>query len=398
MSAVESIARSHSPAVAASAIIDRDRLSRALDMVKRAVEKRTTIPILANVRIVSEHPGLVSITGTDLDIWTTVRVDASVDLGFDATVPAHQFADLLKKAKGARSILLDVKPDGENGEHRVVVDIDGFRTSLSGLPVGDFPQVTHGEFTHRIRDTSPAFAKLFRKVAGCISNEETRYYLNGVYLHTVSRPDGDTLTAVATDGHRLARFTTPAGLPAKGMPGIIIPAKTVGQFIKIMGAKGAAATSTLEVSETRCRLTCGDVVMTSKLVDGTFPDYPRVIPQNNSHVMRVMRSEFADAVRQVASISSERGRAVKVTPESDHVRLTVVNPDLGSSVLDFQAAHNVSGEPGPEFGMNAGYLTAALENFDSETVTIATLDHWSPILFTSSGDPDLLMVVMPMRA
>lgn len=290
-------------------------------------------------------------------------------------------------------VSLDVLHDGAS----LALDFAGLRIQLAALPVKDFPDAClPRDWSHRFTIPTERLALLLEKTAGCMSCEEIRYYLNGVFLHVVESPTGPILRAVATDGHRLARQDVPIPLGADGMPGVIIPAKTVGEVLRLAGAKGAPSTCSVRVAGNGIEFVIGDVSIRSKVIDGTFPAYERVIPAGNPDSCTVDRARLIDATKQVSVISSERGRAVKVSPMSDRLTLTVVNPDAGSATMDVPTMYGQE-EPSCEFGINARYLVEALDTFAGDDVTLRTADPGSPILFESIAEPDFLMVIMPVR-
>jgi len=225
-----------------------------------------------------------------------------------------------------------------------------------------------------------------------ISTEETRYYLNGIFLHTIESAGALKLRAVATDGHRLARADVEAPSGSEGMPGIIIPRKTVGELQKLVDNPELIVT--VEVSDAKIRLTIGEIVMTSKLIDGTFPDYQRVIPQANDKEMRVDCQSFAQAVDRVSTISSERGRAVKLALNEGHLTLTVNNPDSGSATEEVAVGYD--NDP-MEIGFNAKYLLDITAQLSGDDAIFLLADAGSPTLVRDTAGDDALYVLMPMR-
>lgn len=209
---------------------------------------------------------------------------------------------------------------------------------LQCLPQSDFPELTAGTFSHTFRVASADMKALIEKTQFAISTEETRYYLNGIYLHAVEAEGQLKLRSVATDGHRLARAEVEAPAGSEGMPGIIIPRKTVSEILKLVDDPDVSVA--VELSDTKIRLTIGSVILTSKLIDGTFPDYQRVIPTGNDRKLVVDRQSFAQAVDRVSTISSERGRAVKMTLADGQVTLAVNNPDSGSATEELAAQYD----------------------------------------------------------
>ncbi|MEK1932056.1 MAG: DNA polymerase III subunit beta, partial [Pararhizobium sp.] len=225
-----------------------------------------------------------------------------------------------------------------------------------------------------------------------ISTEETRYYLNGIYIHTIESKGQLKLRAVATDGHRLARADLEAPAGSEGMPGIIIPRKTVSELQKLVDNPDVIVT--VEVSDAKIRLTIGSIIMTSKLIDGTFPDYQRVIPTNNDKELKIDCQSFAQAVDRVSTISSERGRAVKLALSDGQLTLTVNNPDSGSATEELPVGYD--SDP-LEIGFNAKYLLDITAQLSGTDAVFMLADPGSPTLVRDMAGDDALYVLMPMR-
>jgi DNA polymerase-3 subunit beta len=394
-----------------TAVIDRAAFLSAVTAAVRVVEKRNTLPILGNVLIRQTDDGL-TVTGTDLDMETAVKVPGAVDPGFAVTVPGHTLLDILKRAKASDMVGLDYT------DTAVEVEFDGLRIKLQGLPAADFPKFK-ADFSeaHRFSIPRDELRRLFAKTEFAISTESVRYYLNGVFLHSVAFDGSVVLRAVATDGHRLSHQSVPVPLGAGGMPGVIVPRKTVGEILHhskpTFTGRGKAKVASgperigVRVTAAKIEFTIGDMVLTSKLVDGTFPDYGRVIPGWNPFTVRVDKSALAVAIDQVSVVSSERGRAVKLSfLDPGTVRLTVANPDTGTATTDVPAVFDDSDMPVKdgtksahlgEIGFNARYVLDLLANMDGDTVRFKLADPGSPTLVLDDGDQTLTMVLMPMR-
>src|SRR5690606_17230493 len=263
---------------------------------------------------------------------------------------------------------------------------------LQCLPQADFPELSAGNFSHIFRMDSTALKDLIEKTQFAISTEETRYYLNGIFFHTHEADGALKLRAVATDGHRLARAEIEAPAGAEGMPGIIIPRKTVRELQKLVDDPHVAVT--VELSDTKIRFTIGSVVLTSKLIDGTFPDYQRVIPTSNDKTLTIDRQSFAQAVDRVSTISSERGRAVKLSIADGQVVLTVNNPDSGSATDEIPADYDA--DP-LEIGFNARYLLDVAAQLTGSEARFRLADAGSPTIIEDTADERTLYVLMPMR-
>src|SRR5450432_440731 len=286
--------------------VERAELLKSLGHVHRVVERRNTIPILANVLIKADK-GKLSLKATDLDLEVTDSIAAEVSPGGATTVPAHMFYEIVRKLPEGAQIVVEGSGD------RAVLSIRAGRSrfTLQTLPESDFPDLAAGEMTHSFKLAASDLKRLIDKTQFAISTEETRYYLNGIYLHTAGTGKAQTLRAVATDGHRLAQLDLPLPEGAAGMPGIIVPRKTVGEVLRLIEDGGGEVL--VELSQGKIRFTFASVVLTSKLIDGTFPDYARVIPVGNDKELVVDKKEFEQAVDRVSTVSSERGRAVKLS-------------------------------------------------------------------------------------
>jgi DNA polymerase-3 subunit beta len=266
------------------------------------------------------------------------------------------------------------------------------RFSLQTLPESDFPDLAAGEMTHTFALPAKDLKRLIDKTQFAISTEETRYYLNGIYLHTAGAAKAMKLRAVATDGHRLAQVELDAPAGAEGMPGVIVPRKTVSEVQRLI--EDLDAEIGVELSQTKIRFTIGDVVLTSKLIDGTFPDYTRVIPAGNDKTLVVDKPDFAAAVDRVSTVSSERGRAVKLALSAGKLVLTVTNPDSGSATEEIEVEY----ESDPiDIGFNSRYLLDITAQIDGEVAVLKLADPGSPTLIQDKDAGGALYVLMPMR-
>ncbi len=368
-------------------ILERSNLLKSLNHVHRVVERRNTIPILSNVLLAADGASL-EMKATDLDLEVTEATPARVEQGGATTVPAHLLYDIVRKLPDGAEVMLKTDEDGT--AMTVISGRSSFR--LQCLPQSDFPELSAGSFSHIFRLDSTALRGLIEKTQFAISTEETRYYLNGIFLHTLETGGKLKLRSVATDGHRLARAEVDAPAGSEGMPGIIIPRKTVGELQKLVDNPELIVT--VEVSDAKIRLTIGSIVMTSKLIDGTFPDYQRVIPANNDKQLRVDCQTFAQAVDRVSTISSERGRAVKLALADGQLLLTVNNPDSGSATDELAVSYD---NDAMEIGFNAKYLLDITAQLSGEDAIFLLADAGSPTLIRDTADDDALYVLMPMR-
>ena len=374
--------------------LERAALLKSLGHVHRVVERRNTIPILSNVLLHGQDDALL-LKATDLDLEVTELLPADVSARGATTVPAHVLYDIVRKLPEGAQVSLD-----SHGEMSQLQLRSGrSRFTLQTLPDTDFPDLAAGEMGHSFKLAPGDLKRLIDKTQFAISSEETRYYLNGIYLHTIDVEGQAMLRAVATDGHRLAQVDVPAPKGVAGMAGAIIPRKAVAEIQKLV--ENLDQDVLIEISPAKARFTFGDpdassgqVVMTSKLIDGTFPDYARVIPSGNDKRLVVDRDPFKVAVDRVATISSERGRAVKLTLADSKLTLSVTNPDLGSAVEELDVDYDSTPL---DIGFNARYLLDITEQLDSDTVLFKLADPGSPTLLQDRDGAAALYVLMPMR-
>lgn len=367
--------------------IERSNLLKSLGHVHRVVERRNTIPILANLLLRAEE-GELHLKATDLDLEIFEKVPAVVEQAGGTTVPAHMLHDIVRKLPDGSEVMLATGGDG----NAMTITAGRSRFTLQALPDSDFPDITAGEFSHTFSLPANALKNLIDHTQFAISTEETRYYLNGIFMHTIEDDGKTVLRAVATDGHRLARAQLEAPKGAEGMPGIIIPRKAVGEIQKLV--EDPDATVTLEVSDTKIRLSVGEVLLTSKLIDGTFPDYNRVIPLGNDKQLKMDRAAFAAAVDRVSTISSERGRAVKLALGDGQITLTVNNPESGSATEELAVEYDAEAL---EVGFNARYLLDITSQLEGEDAIFMLSDPGSPTLIHDNANEGALFVLMPMR-
>lgn len=375
----------------ATALIERKLLTRGVEIAIEAVEKRNSIPILSNISLESDAAG-VTIRGTDLDLEIAVFVPAAVDNHFSTTLPAHLMRDLLKKAAGSDFVSIST-----TSEHVAKLDFERVDYTLQTLPVADYPDMEMGAYLNHFEMKGADFWSMIDSTIDAVSKEETRYYLNGIYFHTIDNGNRRTIVAAATDGHRLYRqeFELPFG--ADAMPGVIIPRKACDVIYKLLKGKACPETVKIGVNDSKIRVTYDDVVITSKLVDGTFPDYARVVPQSNSKPARVSAKAMIEAVESVSLISAEKSRAVKLSFDEDHgfCLLTVNNPDSGTAEMSVPC--QFTGDC-LEIGFNAGYLISALKDASAscDDIMIMLEDSGSPTIITSDRE-GWCSVLMPMR-
>ncbi|MCY1671309.1 DNA polymerase III subunit beta [Novosphingobium sp. SL115] len=372
------------------ATIERATLLRCLSHVQSVVERRNTIPILSNVLIEASPDSTVRLMATDLDLQIVESMAAvSVETPGAITVSAHLLFDIARKLQDGSQVRL------ETADNRMVVKAGRSRFQLPTLPRDDFPVIVEGDLPTSFEVPARTLGELIDRTRFAISTEETRYYLNGIFLH-VSDETQPVLKAAATDGHRLARFTIARPDGAEGMPDVIVPRKCVGELRKLLEEVLDSAVL-VDLSASKIRFTLGGengVVLTSKLIDGTFPDYSRVIPTGNDKLLKLDPRSFFEGVDRVATIATEKTRAVKMALEHDRVTLSVTSPDNGTAAEELAADYSAEGF---EIGFNANYLKDILSQIDGDTVELHLADAGAPTLIRKDDKSAALYVLMPMR-
>lgn len=368
--------------------IEQAALHKALARVTAVVESRNTIPILANVLIEAGEDG-VWLAATDLNMEARARVDAEIEQPGRITVPATTISDIVRNAPDGAQIAMQIN------EHRLQVSFGRSRYQVPTLPAMDFPakkEVAGGEV---LEVAAADLRTMIAEVAVAMSTEETRHYLIGAFLHVVSDQGAPVLRMVATDGHRLM-MTSRAGLNPPAFPGVIVPRKTVGEIAKAVD--GRVGPVEIRVSPAAIQLEVENLVIRSQVIDGTYPDYVRVVPSTWEHEIEIDRQLLLSATRRVTIVSNEKVRALKMIFDNDQLTLQVRNMQAGEGVEVLDIAYQ---GPPMEIGVNGRYLADALQQTDAETVVFRVHDHASPVrLEPAASDPDhgqAVAVIMPLR-
>ena len=364
------------------ATIERAVLLKSLGHVQSVVERRNTIPILSNVLIEAREDGSLRLMATDLDLQVDESIQANVAQAGATTVSAHTFFDIVRKLPEGSQVEITA------AEGKMQVLAGRSRFNLSTLPRDDFPVIAEGELPTRFELPAATLREIIEKTRFAISSEETRYYLMGIFFHVVD----DQLRAAATDGHRLARITVDRPDGAEGMPDVIVPRKAVTELYRLL--EELEGTVEISLSPTKIRFGLGSAILTSKLIDGTFPDYNRVIPTANDKLLKLDPKSFSAGVDRVSTIASEKTRAVKMSLDRDKVTLSVTSPENGIATEELPADY---GADGLEIGFNARYLLDILGEIDGDTVEVHLADAAAPTLLRENDKSNALYVLMPMR-
>lgn len=364
--------------------IDRSSFLKPLGHIYSVVERRNTIPILSNVLIESDA-SKVSFTATDMDMDIVETVGCIVSSQGKLTVSAHTLYDIVRKLPDGSEIQIELI------DSNVEVSAGKSRFILPTLPVDDYPIMTEIEKGNEFSLEAVDLANLIDNTKFAISSEETRYYLNGIYLHV---PDikSDKLRAVATDGHRLAQAEVPIPKGAENMPGVILPRKAVGEVRKLIDSTDGLVT--IIISKTKAKFIFPTSILTTKLIDGSFPDYQRVVPKENLNKLLVSNSHFSKAIDRVSTVSMEKSRAVKLSLSNNVLLLQVNSHDLGNASEELDV--NYTSDP-IDIGFNARYLLDISGQIQGKDIELSLSDSASPALITDPDQEGVIFVLMPMR-
>jgi len=364
--------------------IDRNSFLKPLGHIYSVVERRNTIPILSNV-LIETNSSKISLTATDMDMDIVEVIGCIVHQQGKATLSAHTLYDIVRKIPDGGEIkieLLDLNVEVSAGKSKFI---------LPTLPVDDYPVMTEIEKGSEFFLESADLISLIDNTKFAISSEETRYYLNGIFLH-VPEDNKQKLRAVATDGHRLAQAEVPLPEGAESIPGIIVPRKAVGEIRKL--ADGIEGKVKIIVSNTKAKFIFPNSILTTKLIDGSFPDYQRVIPKGNLNKLVVSNLEFSKAVDRVSTVSLEKSRAIKLSLNKNLLSLNVNTHDLGNAFEELEIQYD---DQNLEIGFNSKYLLDISSQIQGKNIEILLSDSASPALITDPDQDGVIFVLMPMR-
>ena len=367
--------------------INKKSLVQTLSHLHSVVEKRNTIPILANVLIEARDKNLI-LAATDMEISELQSIYCEVLQEGAITTPAHILYDIIRKLPDEAMIELE-STEGKKLE----IKTDDISFSLMCLPPNDFPDIHSGEYPEGFDIDTNSLRRLIDKTIFSVSTEETRYYLNGIYLHSIKESGKEeVLRAVATDGHRLSRLSAPLPKNANNLNGVIIPRKTVTEIKKIIDNQDG--TVRVQIAKNKIKFIIDNVIITSKLLDGAFPDYERVIPENNTKELTVDKQEFISAVDRVSTLSSDRTKAIKFKLVKKTLEITAENPDQGSAKENINVHYD--GED-LEIGFNSKYLIDIARQITGANIKFMLSDKLSPTLLLDEEDGLALYLLMPMH-
>ena len=370
--------------------INSSDLLKALSHIHGIVEVRHTLPILSNIILKAKDNELI-LSSTNLDIYCADKIKAEVSIAGEISVSAVTFFEIVKRLPSGSEVLMSM----EEGENEITLKCGRSKFNLSTLKTDDFPIISDNDLLTNFVLSADELIRIIDKTKFAVSNEETRYYLNGIFLHKADRNSIQFLRAVATDGHRLAQYDIPLPQGAEDITGIIIPKKTIFELRKVLDdANGDVSVS---LNENKIKFTFNDLKIISKVIDGTFPDYTKVIPQNNNKNFKTNNNEFKNAIDRVSAVAANeesKSRAIRLSLEDNKLNLSVESQSKGSANEILDISYN--GDK-VDIGFNSKYIIDICNEVDGEEVDISLLDSVSPAIILDKTDENLFFVLMPMR-
>ena len=367
-------------------IVQKSVIFKAMSHVQSIVEKKNALPILSNILIEAKDNNII-LSSTDMDISITEKIECSIIENGSTTVNASTLYDIIRKLPENSEIEL-ISNDGKI----LSIRSGSSRFSLGCLPKEEFPIIEYENEGVKINIDSQVFLQLIEKTKFAISNEETRYFLNGLYFNLRKEEKNKFITIVGTDGHRLSKIDYENQNLSDETMGVIIPKKTINELSKLL----SESTGQIEINLTSTKIIfyINNSVLLSKLIDGNFPDYKRVIPLENNNILKVKRINFVEAVDRVSTINIDKLPVVKFKLLNNLMNISTSNNDNNTATEDIETDY--SGDE-IEIGFNSKYVLDMLNNLDDEEIILSFKDNSSPITATEKSNPNLVYVLMPMR-
>ena len=370
--------------------INSTDLLKALSHIHGIVEVRHTLPILSNIILEAKDDKLI-LSSTNLDIYCSDKIKAEVLQSGEVSVSAVTFFEIIKRLPSGSEVLMIM----EEGENEIRLTCGRSKFNLSTLKTDDFPIISDSDLSTNFVLSADELIRIIDKTKFAVSNEETRYYLNGIFLHKAERNSIQFLRAVATDGHRLAQYDIPLPQGAEDITGIIIPKKTIYELRKVLDdANGDVSVS---LNENKIKFSFNDLKVVTKVIDGTFPDYTKVIPQKNDKNFKTNNSDLKNAIDRVSAVAANeesKSKAIKFCIENNSLSLSVESQSKGSAneMIDV----NYSGDK-VDIGFNSKYIIDICNEVDGDEISISLSDSISPAIILDKTDENLFFVLMPMR-
>lgn len=358
-------------------------LLKAISSVNGAVEKKNTIPVLQNIKIEAKA-GKVTLAATDMDILVTADFEADMKTGGSTTVPAQMFFDIVRKIPDSSMIMLS-----QENPNNMQIKSGKSKYNLPCIDASEFPNLSEGELEKEVEVESDKLSKMIDKTRFAISSDETRYYLNGLFLQAIKKGSDFELRCVATDGHRLALSYLLSDKLTEEF-GVILPKKSVAEIRRVIdGAKKVK----VAVSRVKIKIVADNATIISKLIDGEFPDYDKVLPKNNNQIALINKKSFFDCVDRVSTVATDKHRSVKLVLENGKMNLQVSTNDGSFAYEELDVSY--AGDK-IETGFNSRYLLDIIGQIDKEELMMHFKDGASPALIDAK-DMHSVFVIMPVR-
>jgi DNA polymerase-3 subunit beta len=367
-------------------VVKRDTLLKSLNFVQGVVEKKNTLPILSNV-LLQLKDNKLSIVATDLDIVFYNEIsDVKIIKEGSTTTSAAILYDILRKISSNSELNFDLK-----SENKLSLKSDSADFNLLCLPTDNFPSFVDEFEGQEIALDKNRFLKLLNKTRISISNDDTRHYLNGIFLHLTEAHGRHFLTGVATDSHRLSSSSLEIE-STNNFSSLILPRKTVFQLCSLLSETSDSLT--MQSSENKIKFTLGKIRLISKVIDGKFPDYKQVVPTNNDKVLNVPSKEFINSIERVASVSLDRKEGVKLKIDKDNIQLSVNSANSGEGNETIKADYN---SESLNISFNSKYLIDIASEIENKNLKMNLKDSTSPVLIEDASDKNSYYVIMPMK-
>ena len=370
--------------------VNSTELLRALSHIHGIVEVRHTLPILSNI-IITTHDNLLSLSSTNLDIFCSDDLEAEVGRNGSTSVSAATFYEIVKRLPSGSEIHASLSEE----DSTLTLKCGRSKFNLTTISPDDFPKISYDDLNIQFVLSATELKRMIDKTKFAISNEETRYYLNGVFLHQTQKNSIDILRAVATDGHRLAQYDIPLPQGAKDMNGIIIPKKMIQELRRVLD--DATGDINIQLNENKIKFSFNNMQIISKVIDGTFPDYTKVIPQSNDKSITTNNEELKKAIDRVSAVAineETKSKAIKLIIESNKISLSVDSSSRGSAIEEIDLDYN---NEKVEIGFNSRYLIDICNEIDGDKINLKFLNSTSPAIILDNTDENLFFVLMPMR-
>ena len=366
--------------------ITRTSFFKTLSHLQGIVDKKNSLPILSNILIEAKNSELI-LSSTDMDISIIEKIECNVSEDGATTINSQILYDIVRKINENSEIEII-----SNNGKILTLRADGSRFSLACLPKEDYPIIDQNKSGINIKINSKILFKLIDKTKFAISNEETRYFLNGLYFNITNEDNKNIVTLVGTDGHRLAKFSHEIVEKIDQVSGVIIPKKTIYELSKLLSEVDRDVK--ISISSNKIIFKIEDIIFISKLIDGSFPDYKRVIPTDNTNILKINRDKLLSAVDRVSTIANEKSPVIKFKLLKNILNLNTINTE--SSTASEDLIINYEGDE-IEIGFNSKYIMDIVNNLEDNEISINLKDNTSPVIAKEHSNTNLVYVLMPMR-